>query len=141
MSSWGRSTSSMRRLRCGLRSKRGIRTRRSCMGRRGRGRRRWLGSRLRGRVGRVRGGGAGRVGGGGAGGGGDGRCEEEAAVNAGRAEIRAVIARARERRQANGRHTVLFLDEIHRFNKAQQDALLPAVEEGLLTLIGATTEN
>jgi putative ATPase len=71
----------------------------------------------------------------------DGAFEEESAVNAGRAEIRAVIARARERRQANGRHTVLFLDEIHRFNKAQQDALLPAVEEGLLTLIGATTEN
>jgi len=71
----------------------------------------------------------------------DGAFEEESAVNAGRAEIRAVIARARERRQAGGRHTILFLDEIHRFNKAQQDALLPAVEEGLLTLIGATTEN
>ncbi len=71
----------------------------------------------------------------------DGAFEEESAVNAGRAEIRAVIERARERRAANGRHTVLFLDEIHRFNKAQQDALLPAVEEGLLTLIGATTEN
>ena len=70
-----------------------------------------------------------------------GAFEEESAVNAGRAEIRAVIARARERRQAAGRPTVLFLDEIHRFNKAQQDALLPAVEEGLLTLIGATTEN
>ncbi|HEX8959292.1 MAG TPA: replication-associated recombination protein A [Solirubrobacterales bacterium] len=67
--------------------------------------------------------------------------EEESAVNAGRAEIRAVIERARERRQTGGRPTVLFLDEIHRFNKAQQDALLPAVEEGLLTLIGATTEN
>ena len=40
-----------------------------------------------------------------------------------------------------GRRTILFLDEIHRFNKAQQDALLPAVEEGVLTLIGATTEN
>jgi putative ATPase len=52
-----------------------------------------------------------------------------------------VIERARERRQGSGRPTVLFLDEIHRFNKAQQDALLPAVEEGLLTLIGATTEN
>jgi len=52
-----------------------------------------------------------------------------------------VIERAKERRRANGRGTVLFLDEIHRFNKAQQDALLPAVEEGLLTLIGATTEN
>jgi putative ATPase len=71
----------------------------------------------------------------------DGAFEEESAVNAGRAEIRAVIARARERRQAGGRHTILFLDEIHRFNKAQQDALLPAVEDGLLTLIGATTEN
>ena len=52
-----------------------------------------------------------------------------------------MIERARERRRANGRPTILFLDEIHRFNKAQQDALLPAVEEGLLTLIGATTEN
>jgi putative ATPase len=71
----------------------------------------------------------------------EGAFEEESAVNAGRAEIRAVIERARERRRANGRGTVLFLDEIHRFNKAQQDALLPAVEEGLLTLIGATTEN
>jgi putative ATPase len=71
----------------------------------------------------------------------DGAFEEESAVNAGRAEIRAVIERARERRQGSGRATILFLDEIHRFNKAQQDALLPAVEEGLLTLIGATTEN
>src|SRR4029077_5858438 len=70
-----------------------------------------------------------------------GAFEEESAVNAGRAEIRAVIERARERRQGRGRPTVLFLDGIHRFNKAQQDALLPAVEEGLLTLIGATTEN
>jgi putative ATPase len=71
----------------------------------------------------------------------DGAFEEESAVNAGKAEIRSVIDRARERRQATGRPTILFLDEIHRFNKAQQDALLPAVEEGLLTLIGATTEN
>lgn len=71
----------------------------------------------------------------------EGAFEEESAVNAGRAEIRAVIERARERRAGSGRPTVLFLDEIHRFNKAQQDALLPAVEEGLLTLIGATTEN
>ena len=71
----------------------------------------------------------------------EGAFEEESAVNAGRAEIRAAIERARERRQASGRPTVLFLDEIHRFNKAQQDALLPAVEDGLLTLIGATTEN
>jgi putative ATPase len=68
--------------------------------------------------------------------------EELSAVNAGRAEVRAVIARAEERRGGpHGRPTIFFLDEIHRFNKAQQDALLPAVEEGLLTLIGATTEN
>jgi len=66
--------------------------------------------------------------------------EELSAVEAGRAEVREVIARARERRRA-GRGTIFFLDEIHRFNKGQQDALLPAVEEGLLTLIGATTEN
>jgi putative ATPase len=71
----------------------------------------------------------------------DGAFEEESAVNAGKAEIRGVIERARERRRGNGRPTILFLDEIHRFNKAQQDALLPAVEEGLVTLIGATTEN
>ncbi|HEY7456543.1 MAG TPA: replication-associated recombination protein A [Solirubrobacterales bacterium] len=71
----------------------------------------------------------------------DAAFEEESAVNAGKAEIRGVIERARERRAAGGRPTILFLDEIHRFNKAQQDALLPAVEEGLLTLIGATTEN
>ena len=66
--------------------------------------------------------------------------EELSAVQAGRAEVREVIARASERRQG-GRGTIFFLDEIHRFNKAQQDALLPAVEEGLVTLIGATTEN
>jgi putative ATPase len=66
--------------------------------------------------------------------------EELSAVQAGRAEVRAVIERAAHRR-AQGTPTVLFLDEIHRFNKAQQDALLPAVEEGLVTLIGATTEN
>jgi putative ATPase len=69
-----------------------------------------------------------------------GAFEELSAVNAGRPEVREVIARARERRAA-GRPTIFFLDEIHRFNKAQQDALLPAVEEGLITLIGATTEN
>jgi putative ATPase len=67
--------------------------------------------------------------------------EEASAVNAGRAEVRAVIERATERRQAADQATIFFLDEIHRFNKAQQDALLPAVEEGLLILIGATTEN
>jgi putative ATPase len=70
-----------------------------------------------------------------------GAFEEESAVNAGRAEVRAVIERAAERRRATGQPTIFFLDEIHRFNKAQQDALLPAVEEGLVTLIGATTEN
>ena len=70
----------------------------------------------------------------------DAAFEEESAVNAGKAQVTAVIERARERR-SSGRRTVLFLDEIHRFNKAQQDALLPAVEEGLVTLIGATTEN
>jgi putative ATPase len=70
-----------------------------------------------------------------------GAFEEESAVNAGRAEVRAVIERAEERRRASDQPTIFFLDEIHRFNKAQQDALLPAVEEGLLTLIGATTEN
>jgi putative ATPase len=52
-----------------------------------------------------------------------------------------VRARARQRLGANGQRTILFLDEIHRFNKAQQDALLPGVEEGVITLIGATTEN
>jgi putative ATPase len=67
--------------------------------------------------------------------------EEESAVQAGRAEVRAVIERARQRLSGTGKRTILFLDEIHRFNKAQQDALLPAVEDGLVTLIGATTEN
>ncbi len=67
--------------------------------------------------------------------------EELSAVEAGRPEVRAVLERARHRRESTGERTVLFLDEIHRFNKAQQDTLLPAVEEGLVTLIGATTEN
>jgi putative ATPase len=67
--------------------------------------------------------------------------EELSAVSATVANVRDVLARARERLGASGRRTILFLDEIHRFNKAQQDALLPGVEEGLLTLIGATTEN
>ncbi|MBV8432003.1 MAG: replication-associated recombination protein A [Solirubrobacterales bacterium] len=71
----------------------------------------------------------------------DAAFEEESAVQAGRAEVRAVIERARGRLSTSGKRTILFLDEIHRFNKAQQDALLPAVEEGLVTLIGATTEN
>jgi putative ATPase len=62
------------------------------------------------------------------------------AVSAGVADLRAVIADARRGRAA-GRRTVLFIDEIHRFNKAQQDAVLPYVEDGTVTLIGATTEN
>jgi putative ATPase len=71
----------------------------------------------------------------------DAAFEEQSAVQVGRAEVREVIERARERLSLSGRPTIFFLDEIHRFNKAQQDALLPAVEEGLITLIGATTEN
>jgi putative ATPase len=67
--------------------------------------------------------------------------EELSAVSATVKDVREVLGAARERLGANGRRTILFLDEIHRFNKAQQDALLPAVEEGLVTLIGATTEN
>ena len=67
--------------------------------------------------------------------------EELSAVSATVKDVREVLARARERLGTSGRRTILFLDEIHRFNKAQQDALLPAVEEGLITLIGATTEN
>ena len=60
---------------------------------------------------------------------------------AGVADVRATIAEAQERLTLHGTRTILFLDEIHRFNKAQQDALLPFVEDGTVTLIGATTEN
>jgi putative ATPase len=67
--------------------------------------------------------------------------EELSAVSATVSQVREVLARAREQLGAHGRRTILFLDEIHRFNKAQQDALLPGVEDGLVTLIGATTEN
>jgi putative ATPase len=67
--------------------------------------------------------------------------EEASAVSATVADVRGVLQRARDRLGGTGQRTILFLDEIHRFNKAQQDALLPAVEEGLITLIGATTEN
>ncbi len=62
------------------------------------------------------------------------------AVTAGVADLRRVVGEAREMRRA-GRRTILFIDELHRFNKAQQDAILPHVEDGTLTLIGATTEN
>jgi putative ATPase len=67
--------------------------------------------------------------------------ETLSAVSAGVKDIREVVARARERRAYERRATVLFIDEIHRFNKAQQDALLPHVEAGVCRLIGATTEN
>ena len=67
--------------------------------------------------------------------------EELSAVGAGLADVRRVVEQARQRLGANGRQTVLFLDEIHRFNKAQQDALLPTVEAGAIRLVGATTEN
>jgi putative ATPase len=67
--------------------------------------------------------------------------EELSAVSSGVAEVRRVIDRARDRRAQTGRRTVLFIDEIHRFSKAQQDALLHAVEDGIITLIGASTEN
>src|SRR3954464_11380754 len=67
--------------------------------------------------------------------------EEASAVNARRAEGRAVLERARHRLQTSGERTIFFLDEIHRFNKAQQDTLLPAVEDGTVVLVGATTEN
>ena len=67
--------------------------------------------------------------------------EQMSAVSAGVKDVRDVIERARHRLGEQGRGTILFLDEIHRFSKAQQDALLPAVEDGTLTLIGATTEN
>ena len=63
------------------------------------------------------------------------------AIEAGVKEVRAAVGQAKDHRALDDRRTILFLDEIHRFNKAQQDALLPAVEDGTLTLIGATTEN
>ncbi|MBI3243501.1 MAG: AAA family ATPase [Chloroflexi bacterium] len=67
--------------------------------------------------------------------------ETISAVLSGVAELRKVIAEAKERRKLNGIRTTLFVDEVHRWNKAQQDALLPHVEDGTITLIGATTEN
>lgn len=67
--------------------------------------------------------------------------EQLSAVTAGVKDVREVIERARQRLGMHGQGTILFLDEIHRFSKSQQDALLPAVEDGTLTLIGATTEN
>jgi putative ATPase len=67
--------------------------------------------------------------------------ETISAVLAGKSELRLVIEAARERRRLHNIRSILFVDEVHRWNKAQQDALLPHVEDGTLTLIGATTEN
>ena len=69
------------------------------------------------------------------------RLVQLSAVSSGTADVRAAIKGAREARTLNAARTILFIDEIHRFNKAQQDALLPAIEDGIVTLIGATTEN
>ena len=67
--------------------------------------------------------------------------QQISAVTSGVAEVRKLIKEAEDRLAMHGRRTILFIDEIHRFNKAQQDALLPAVEHGTIILIGATTEN
>jgi putative ATPase len=71
----------------------------------------------------------------------DAEFETLSAVMAGIKDLREVVARAEQRRQREGRATILFVDEIHRFNKAQQDAFLPHVEAGTVILVGATTEN
>jgi putative ATPase len=71
----------------------------------------------------------------------DSAFEQLSAVTAGVADVRQVLARATQRLGERGQDTILFLDEIHRFSRSQQDALLPAVEDGTITLIGATTEN
>ncbi len=67
--------------------------------------------------------------------------EPVSAVTSGVADLRRIVGEARERRGMHGQATILFVDEIHRFNKAQQDVILPHVENGTVTLIGATTEN
>jgi putative ATPase len=71
----------------------------------------------------------------------DARFETLSAVLAGVKDIRAAVALAQQERHASGRKTILFVDEVHRFNKAQQDAFLPYVEDGTILFIGATTEN
>ena len=71
----------------------------------------------------------------------DSAFDELSAVSARVDDVRGVIARARDRLGGNGVRTLLFIDEIHRFDKRQQDSVLHAVEDGLVTLIGATTEN
>ncbi|GAA3536035.1 replication-associated recombination protein A [Zobellella aerophila] len=70
----------------------------------------------------------------------DAQVERVSAVTSGVKEIRAAIERAREHKQA-GRRTILFVDEVHRFNKSQQDGFLPHIEDGTVTFVGATTEN
>jgi putative ATPase len=67
--------------------------------------------------------------------------ESVSAVTSGVADLRRIVAEARERQAMQGQRTILFVDEIHRFNKAQQDVILPHVEDGTVTFIGATTEN
>src|SRR5512136_1321393 len=67
--------------------------------------------------------------------------ETISAILAGKTELREIIEAALERRRLHGKRTILFVDEVHRWNKAQQDALLPHIENGTVTLIGATTEN
>ena len=69
------------------------------------------------------------------------RFEPLSAVDSGVADIRRVVSEARERRRISGIETILFIDELHRFSRNQQDAVLPHVEEGVVTVIGATTEN
>lgn len=69
------------------------------------------------------------------------RFEQLSAVTSGVKELRDLLAQARDRLSAEGQKTLLFIDEIHRFNRAQQDVLLPDVEEGIVTLVGATTQN
>ncbi|HEY4116856.1 MAG TPA: AAA family ATPase, partial [Byssovorax sp.] len=69
------------------------------------------------------------------------RFEPFNAVLGGVPELRGILAEAKEARAVEGKRTILFVDEIHRFNKSQQDAFLPHVEDGTVTLVGATTEN
>jgi len=71
----------------------------------------------------------------------DVRFEQLSAIDAGVRDVRQALERAAQARNLEGRRTLLFIDEIHRFNKAQQDSLLHAIEQGVVTLIGATTEN
>ena len=71
----------------------------------------------------------------------DAHFESISAVLSGVKEIRAAVAKAQEQRDIRGRKTILFVDEVHRFNKSQQDAFLPFVEDGTIVFIGATTEN